>query len=75
MRMDFFNNRKVYLEPGAKEQVQVFLPSEAFGLYNEDGVFETGTCDAEIYVGGQAPDHRSEQLTGRKVIKRTIRKK
>lgn len=57
---------KVSLAPGEAKEVSLFLPAEAFGLYDEEGNFVIGK-EAKIYVGGQAPDGRSEKLTGKKV--------
>jgi beta-glucosidase len=64
--------RKVWLEAGASEDVEIHLPAEAFGLFNEDGIFEIQSGEVEVYVGGQAPDQRSTQLTGKQVTKLTL---
>ncbi|MBR5800523.1 MAG: glycoside hydrolase family 3 C-terminal domain-containing protein [Lachnospiraceae bacterium] len=58
---------KVTLAPGESKEVSVKLPAEAFGLYDEEGKFVIDQTQATIYVGGQAPDTRSEKLTGKKV--------
>lgn len=58
---------KVTLAPGESKEVSVKLPAEAFGLYDEEGKFVIDRTQATIYVGGQAPDTRSEKLTGKKV--------
>lgn len=63
--------RKVTLSPGEATEVKIHLPKEAFGLYNNDGIMEI-QGKAEIYIGGQAPDLRSEELTGKKVTKLTL---
>jgi len=59
--------RKLHLKAGESVQVALHLPKEAFGLYDEDGVLQIAEGDVKVYVGGQAPDARSEKLTGNKV--------
>ncbi len=51
--------RKLRLAPGQE--------GEAFGLYDEEGVLRIRKGKATVYLGGQAPDARSQALTGRKV--------
>ncbi len=58
--------RKLYLEAGQSEVVSIQLPREAFGLYDEEGVLRVKEGAVKVYIGGQAPDSRSEKLTGRK---------
>ena len=58
---------KVELAAGEEKEVQIHLPAEAFGLYDEDGKLQIKKGEVLVYVGGQAPDRRSEKLTGRKV--------
>lgn len=58
---------KVELAAGEAKEVQIHLPAEAFGLYDEDGKLQIKKGEVKVYVGGQAPDRRSEKLTGRKV--------
>jgi len=48
------------------------LPVEAFGLYDEQGVYRVLKGDYTVFVGGNQPDVRSEQLTGKKVNSQTI---
>ncbi len=60
---------KVRLAPGEEREVSIRLPKEAFGLYDEEGVLRIGGGRVEVFVGGQAPDRRSEELTGKKVAK------
>ncbi|MDR2043469.1 MAG: glycoside hydrolase family 3 C-terminal domain-containing protein [Clostridium sp.] len=64
--------RKLSLEPGEEREVVIQLPPEAFGLYDEEGKFRIRKGTAWIYVGGQAPDSRSEKLTGRRVKSFTV---
>ena len=58
---------KVTLAPEEEKAVKVHLPAEAFGLYDEEGNLRIRKGEVLVYVGGQAPDMRSERLTGRKV--------
>ena len=59
--------KKLFLEPGEEKTVTIHLPAEAFGLYDEEGIFRMADGEVKIYVGGQAPDDRSAKLTGREV--------
>ncbi len=59
--------RKLHLAAGESAKVSIHLPKEAFGLFDEEGVFQITEGDVKVYVGGQAPDSRSEKLTGKKV--------
>ncbi len=59
--------KKAELKAGETKKVSVHLPSEAFGLFDTDGKFVTPKGKAVIFVGGQQPDARSEELLGRKV--------
>lgn len=60
---------KLRLAPGEEKEAVIHLPAEAFGLYDENGKLCIESGQAEVYVGGQAPEARSEKLTGRKVAK------
>lgn len=59
--------RKLHLAAGESADVKIHLPKEAFGLFDENGVLQVKAGDVKVYVGGQAPDTRSEKLTGKKV--------
>ncbi|MBR6627821.1 MAG: fibronectin type III-like domain-contianing protein, partial [Lachnospiraceae bacterium] len=59
--------QKLHLAAGESTVVELHLPKEAFGLYDEDGVLRIEEGTVKVYIGGQAPDSRSEQLTGEKV--------
>ncbi len=59
--------KKLHLAPGESAKVEIKLPVEAFGLYDEAGVFGVEAGDVEVYLGGQAPDQRSAALTGKEV--------
>ncbi len=65
--------KKVALAPSEEKTVQIHLPKEAFGLYDMDGKLQIAKGEVRIYVGGQAPDARSEKLTGQKVEAITLR--
>ncbi|MBO7096355.1 MAG: glycoside hydrolase family 3 C-terminal domain-containing protein, partial [Lachnospiraceae bacterium] len=60
--------KKVALKAGESKKVSIKLPYEAFGLYDTEGRFVIPSGKAKVYVGGQQPDGRSEQLLGKKVI-------
>lgn len=58
--------RKLHLMPGGEAQVSIHLSAEAFGLYDEDGKLRVSKGAVKVYLGGQGPDERSAQLTGRR---------
>lgn len=58
--------KKVELNPGEEKEVSIHLPKEAFGLFDENGKLQILKGKAIVYAGGQAPDKRSEALTGKK---------
>lgn len=60
---------KLHLAPGEEAEVSIHLPKEAFGLYDEDGRLQFYPGEAEVFLGGQAPDARSRKLTGQAVTK------
>lgn len=64
--------QKVELLPGEMKHISLVLPKEAFGLYDEQGVFRYYEGTATVSVGGQAPGTRSEELTGKKNTYLTI---
>ncbi len=59
--------KKLHLAAGESQVVSLQLPKEAFGLYDEEGVLRIEEGTVKLYIGGQAPDSRSEKLTGQKV--------
>ena len=61
--------KKIELDAGEEKTVTIHLPAEAFGLFDEEGKLRIEKGSALVYVGGQAPDARSEKLTGQKVAK------
>ena len=64
--------QRITLEPGASQEVEFILGQEDLMMVNNDGekVLESG--EYEITVGGGQPDHRTEELTGQKVLRFTF---
>lgn len=64
--------QRITLEPGASQEVEFILGQEDLMMVNNDGekVLESG--EYEITVGGSQPDHRTEELTGQKVLRFTF---
>lgn len=60
--------QKLHLAPGEEAAVSIRLPKEAFGLYDAEGSLQYYPGEAEIFLGGQAPDARSRELTGQEVL-------
>lgn len=60
--------QKLHLAPGEEAAVSIRLPKEAFGLYDAEGRLQYYPGEAEIFLGGQAPDARSRELTGQEVL-------
>ena len=58
--------KKLHLAPGESETVEISLPQEAFGLFDETGKKKLAKGGCLVYVGTGQPDVRSEALTGRK---------
>lgn len=56
--------QKVHLLPGEKQEIQLHLPAEAFGLYDEEGILQLSPGKYTVYVGTSQPDSRSYALTG-----------
>lgn len=65
--------KKVELKAGEEKKVVLHLPEEAFGLFDEEGKLVVNEGTATVYVGDQAPDARSEKLTGKKVEAVTVK--
>ncbi len=59
--------KKVKLHAGEFKEVTMHLPKEAFALYDEDGLLKLHKGSCVVYIGDQAPDKRSEALTGKAV--------
>ena len=64
--------KKVAVKAGGTEHVSITLSKDSFGLFDTDGKFVIPSGKAIVYVGGQQPDARSEQLLGRKVTRMEI---
>jgi beta-glucosidase len=62
--------KRIELAPSQSEQVTVEIPLANLELVGEEGIsrFEPGRFT--FYVGGQQPDQRSEELTGKKILAR-----
>ncbi len=58
--------RKVHLNPGEKQTVQITLKGEAFGLFDNNGKLVLHEGEYEVYIGTSQPDTRSIKLTGKK---------
>ena len=58
--------KKVALAAGESKTISVKLPQEAFALFDEEGILRLTAGNATVYVGGHAPDARSNKLTGTK---------
>lgn len=56
--------KKVYLQPGEKQEIVITLRADAFALCDREGrsVLEAG--EYLVYVGTHQPDQRSTELTG-----------
>jgi len=58
--------KKVVLAAGESKTISIKLPQEAFALFDEEGILKLTAGDSTVYVGGHAPDTRSNSLTGTK---------
>lgn len=63
--------KKLHLQPGESADVKIKLSREALGAFDENGILQVGG-EVKVYVGGQAPDARSEKLTGKKAAEFTL---
>ncbi|HEY8392815.1 MAG TPA: glycoside hydrolase family 3 C-terminal domain-containing protein [Capillibacterium sp.] len=59
---------RVALAPGAKQKVTFTLSLRDLALIDEEGRCWIEPGQFIIYVGGQQPDHRSQELTGKQVL-------
>lgn len=64
--------RRIHLKPGESPRVVFELKAWDFSLIDNDGkrVLEPGQFT--VFVGGQQPDERSRELTGRACLQQTI---
>ncbi len=56
--------KKIVLAAGESRTISIKLPQEAFALFDEEGILKLTAGSATVYVGGHAPDKRSNRLTG-----------
>ena len=66
--------RKVHLAARESREVEFVLPEEAFGLYDEEGIFRISPGEYRVYIGGSQPDARSIALTGMNPLCLQVRK-
>lgn len=64
--------KKLPLKAGEEKTIELYLPAEAFMLYDEQGVNRLPEGTFTIYLGGSQPDARSAALTGKTVWETTI---
>lgn len=64
----------VQLNPGESKKVQITLNPRAFASITEDGKCIVMPGKYTVTIGGQQPDARSEELTGKTVCKFTVEK-
>lgn len=64
--------RKLPLKAGEEKTIEIYLPSGAFMLCDEQGVKKLSGGVCEVYVGGSQPDARSAALTGKKPAVMTV---
>ncbi len=65
--------KRIELAPGESAQVTVKIPHSALEVIGEDGASRREPGRITFYAGGQQPDARSEELTGKKVLTREYR--
>jgi beta-glucosidase len=63
---------KVALKPGEEKTVRLFLPAEAFALFDEDGKQKVLPGTYTVFAGGSQPDARSVKLTGQKPLQKDV---
>lgn len=62
----------VFVNQGETATVQVELPAKAFSIIHEDGSRQVHPGTYTVYIGGQQPDARSRELTGKDVLTLTV---
>ncbi len=60
--------RRIRLEAGATAEVKFTLDRRALAIFDQEGKCWLGPGKFIIYVGGQQPDARSRELTGKEVL-------
>lgn len=64
---------KVALCPVEEKTVKLFLPAEAFALFDEKGRRSVVPGNYIVYIGGSQPDSRSVKLTGREPLQKVVK--
>jgi beta-glucosidase len=64
---------KVNLKPGEEKTVILYLPVDAFSLFDENGKQKVIPGNYIISVGGSQPDSRSIKLTGKKPLQTEVK--
>ena len=59
--------KRIELAPGESAQVTMQIPFSMLEVISEDGIRRREPGKFSFYAGGQQPDSRSEELTGKKV--------
>lgn len=60
--------KRIQLQPGEKKTVEFSLTPRQLALIDEEGKCRLEPGKFTIYVGGQQPDQRSKELTGKDVL-------
>ena len=68
--LKFFDS--VYIPAGGSATVNVELPPKAFSVIHGDGSRRVHPGAFTVYIGGQQPDKRSAELTGKEVLTLTV---
>ncbi len=64
--------KRIELKPGESAQVTVMIPLAMLEVIGEDGFSRREPGRITFYAGGQQPDARSEELTGKKVLRKNL---
>jgi len=64
--------KKVHLAPQEEKEINIYLPKDAFGIYNEEGRKMVYKGDYHIFVGNSQPDSRSIMLLGKRPVQLTV---
>jgi beta-glucosidase len=64
--------KKVHLKPQEEREVTLYLPIDAFGVYDEEGKKMIYKGEYHIFVGNSQPDSRSYKLLGKQPVKLTV---
>ena len=62
----------VFIPRGGEVTLSVELPPRAFSVIHEDGSCQVHPGTFTVYIGGQQPDARSRELTGKDVLTVTV---